>query len=106
MSYLRHVYACNHYDPSHFRPLLLGDLAVGRPRAGAAAALDRYPNVFEVRPEAVRIVAGDDPERVTAAIDEVVEDLVARGLVGKWRDEFFAVAERWGAPALFEIDRG
>jgi 8-oxo-dGTP pyrophosphatase MutT (NUDIX family) len=36
----------------------------------------------------------------------VVEHLVADGQIPKWRNEFFAVAPRWGARPHFKLDRG
>jgi 8-oxo-dGTP pyrophosphatase MutT (NUDIX family) len=54
----------------------------------------------------VRLVAAGGVEALSAAVDGVVEALVAEGLVPKWRNEFFAVAPRWGAPVHFTLDRG
>ncbi|HWK43540.1 MAG TPA: DUF4743 domain-containing protein [Stellaceae bacterium] len=105
--YLDHVHACNRFDPTRFRPLLHGAARIGWLGAEAAAALAAYPGVFDVRADAVSLVLGDaDPARLTRAVDEVVEDLVGRGLVSKWRNEFFEVAARWGDAPLFELDRG
>jgi hypothetical protein len=54
----------------------------------------------------VRLVAPGGPEALSAAVDGVVEALVAEGLVPKWRNEFFAVAPRWGDAPHFNLDRG
>jgi 8-oxo-dGTP pyrophosphatase MutT (NUDIX family) len=62
--------------------------------------------VFAVESDGVRLVAPGDFEAVSAAVDAVVERLVAEGRVAKWRNEFFAVAPRWGVPPLFKLDRG
>ncbi|HKW53454.1 MAG TPA: DUF4743 domain-containing protein, partial [Stellaceae bacterium] len=62
--------------------------------------------VFAMTGDAVRLVVAGDFTDVSAAVDGVVERLVTDGLVPKWRNEFFAVAPRWGAPPLFKLDRG
>lgn len=106
MKLLRHIRACNTYRAERFLPLLLDGERVGYLRRDNAEILRRFPEVFEFGAEAARIcVAGGAAER-TAALDAVVEALVGEGLVGKWRNEVFAVSPRWGAPPVFSLDRG
>ena len=106
MKLLRHIRACNTYRPERFLPLLLDGERVGYLRRDNAEILRRFPEVFEFGADAARIrVEGDAAER-TAALDAVVEALVGEGLVGKWRNEVFAVSPRWGAPPVFSLDRG
>jgi 8-oxo-dGTP pyrophosphatase MutT (NUDIX family) len=106
MSLLRHIRRCNEYHPERFLPLLHGKARIGFVRRDNAEALKRFSGVFAVDADAVRLVASGDCDAVSAAVDQVVEQLVAERRVGKWRNEFFAVAERWGAPPLFRLDRG
>jgi 8-oxo-dGTP pyrophosphatase MutT (NUDIX family) len=106
MSLLRHVRRCNEYRPERFLPLFHGDSRIGLVRRDNARSLSRFPKVFAVADDAVRLVAPGDFDALSAAVDGVVERLVADGLVPKWRNEFFAVATRWGAPPLFKLDRG
>lgn len=106
MSLLRHIRRCNLYHAERFLPLLHGTARIGLVRRDNAEALKRFPEVFAVDGAAVRLVAPGDCDAVTAAVDQVVERLVAEGRVGKWRNEFFVVAERWGAPPVFKLDRG
>jgi 8-oxo-dGTP pyrophosphatase MutT (NUDIX family) len=106
MSLLRHIRRCNDYRPERFLPLLYGETRIGLVRRDNAEALRRFPQVFAVVGDAVRLVAVGDFAMLSAAIDRVVEQLVADGLVPKWRNEFFAVATRWGATPLFKLDRG
>ena len=106
MSLLRHIRACNTYRPERFLPLFFGGERVGYVRRDNAEVLRRFPRVVEVGADSARILPRDDGSAVTAALDEVVEALVAEGLISKWRDEVFAIAPRWGEAPLFTLDRG
>ena len=106
MTLFRHIHACNSYRPERFLPLLLEGERVGYLRRDNAEVLRSFPEVFAIGADAAELrIAGDAASR-TAALDQVVEALVAKGLVGKWRNEVFAVAPRWGAPPVFNLDRG
>jgi len=106
MTLFRHIHACNSYRPERFLPLLLEGERVGYLRRDNAEILRSFPEVFAIGADAAELrIAGDAASR-TAALDQVVEALVAKGLVGKWRNEVFAVAPRWGAPPVFNLDRG
>lgn len=106
MSLLRHIRRCNAWRSERFIPLRRGETTVGLMRRDNAEALHRFGDTFAVEPEGVRLIAPGGFDAVSAAVDAVVERLVAEGRVAKWRNEFFAVAPRWGAPALFKLDRG
>lgn len=106
MAFIDHILACNNYEPSRAVPLLAGERRIGWVRRDNAAALARFSRVFAVEPERVRLVAEGDPDRVSAEVDEVVEALLAEGKLPKWRNETFDVSTRWGAPAIFRLDRG
>ena len=106
MSWLLHLERCNTFRGDRFRPLLLGERRVGMVRADNAERLARFADVFAVSADAVRLVARGGFEPVSAAVDGVVERLVADGAVAKWRNENFAVAPVWGEAPLFKLDRG
>jgi hypothetical protein len=106
MSFADHIRACNNYDPSRAIPLLARDKRIGWLRRDNAAALARFSGVFAVEPEQVRLVAEGDADKVSAAVDEVVEALLAENKLPKWRNETFDVAARWGEPPIFRLDRG
>ncbi|HKF74214.1 MAG TPA: DUF4743 domain-containing protein [Stellaceae bacterium] len=106
MSLLRHIRACNTYRPERFLPLFLGEDRVGLVRRDNAEVLRRFPRVIEVTSDSLRILPRKDGAAITAALDEVVEVLVAEGLIAKWRDEVFAITPRWGQAPLFTVDRG
>ena len=106
MSLLRHIRACNTWDAARFLPLRHEGVRVGLVRRDNAAQLARFPAAFKVGAEAVEIVAQGDRATLTARIDEVVEALVQQRVVAKYRHEYFAIAERWGAKPRFDLDRG
>jgi 8-oxo-dGTP pyrophosphatase MutT (NUDIX family) len=106
MSFRDHIRSCNSYDPARAVPLLAGNDRIGRLRRDNAELLTRFPDVFAVAADHVRLLVGGDPEAVSRAVDGVVDALVAENRVPKWRNETFEVAPRWGAPPVFRLDRG
>jgi 8-oxo-dGTP pyrophosphatase MutT (NUDIX family) len=106
MSFADHIRACNNYDRARVVPFLAGKRRIGWLRRDNAAALARFPRVFAVEPERVRLVAPGDVDAVSAAVDEVVEALVVENRLPKWRNETFDVMARWGDAPLFRVDRG
>jgi Domain of unknown function (DUF4743)/NUDIX domain len=106
MSFRHHIVSCNNYDPARVVPLFAGRDRVGLLRHDNAAALRRFPDVFAVADDRVNLVARGDVAAVSRAVDAVVDALVAEKQVPKWRNETFDVAPRWGAPAVFRLDRG
>ncbi|HYL32191.1 MAG TPA: DUF4743 domain-containing protein [Stellaceae bacterium] len=106
MNLLRHIRACNAWEPANFLPLVHGGARVGRVRHDNAEQLRRFPKLFGVGGAAVEIIGKGGRAELTARIDDAIETLVADGLVAKYRHEFFAVAPCWGAPPHFDLDRG
>jgi 8-oxo-dGTP pyrophosphatase MutT (NUDIX family) len=106
MSLVRHIRLCNDYRPERFMPLWRGATRIGLVRRDNAEALRRFPDVFAVAPDGVRLTAAGDCAALTAMVDRVVERLVDLGRIAAWRNESFAVAPRWDAPPLFKLDRG
>ena len=106
MSLLRHVRKCNEYEAVRFVPLLHETVRVGLVRRDNAETLRQFPDIFRIEDERVTLLAAGGFEPASAAIDAVVERLVGDGVIPKWRNEFFAVAPRWGAPPHFRLDRG
>src|SRR5271156_5881549 len=106
MSFRDHIVSCNNYDPARVLPLFAGNDRVGLLRHDNAAALRRFPDVFAVADDRVSLVARGDVAAGSRAVDAVVDALVAEKRVPKWRNETFDVAPRWGAPAVFRLDRG
>jgi len=106
MSFRDRISSCNNYDPSRVVPLLAGNDRIGLMRRDNAQALRRFPGVFAVGEDKVELVARGDVTAVSRAVDAVVDALVAEKQIPKWRNETFDVAPRWGAPAVFHLDRG
>ena len=106
MSFADHIRACNNFDRARVVPLIAGGRRIGWLRRDNAVALARFDTVFAVEPERVALVASGDVDRVSAAVDEVVEALVAERNIPKWRNETFDVMACWGEPPLFRLDRG
>lgn len=106
MAFADHIRACNNYDPSRVLPLMAGGERIGLVRRDNAALLRRFPALFAVGEEAVRLVAQGDAAHLSAAVEEAVKTLAAECGVPRWRNETFDVMARWGAPPLFRLDRG
>jgi 8-oxo-dGTP pyrophosphatase MutT (NUDIX family) len=106
MSFADHIRACNNFDRRRVVPLLAGAHRIGWLLRDNAAALGRFPRVFAAEGDAVRLVVQGDADTVSAAVDEVVEALVVKNLVPKWRNETFDVMVRWGDKPIFRLDRG
>jgi 8-oxo-dGTP pyrophosphatase MutT (NUDIX family) len=106
MNLLRHIERCNAFRPERFRAFRLGKRRIGFVRHDNAERLTRFPDIFAVTADEVRLVARGGFDELSAAIDRVVERLVADRVVAKWRNEFFAVRPGWDEPPVFKLDRG
>ncbi len=106
MSFAERIRFCNSYEPSRAVPLFAGRERIGRVRRDNAALLSGFGEVFAVEKDRVRLVAKGGPAELSAAVDRVVDALLARKQIPKWRNETFDIAPFWGAPALFRLDRG
>ncbi|MGE5271014.1 MAG: DUF4743 domain-containing protein [Thiohalocapsa sp.] len=110
MSFADRIRACNNFDPARVVPLVVAsgvsDQRIGWLRHNNATALARFPNVFAVEPERVRLVAHGDVDSISAAVDAVVDQLVVHNHVPKWRNETFDAMPCWGARPVFRLDRG
>ncbi len=106
MSFSDHIRICNSYDPGRALPLFAGNSRIGLLRRDNAEVLRRFPDVFLVTTDAVRLVAPADPAAVSGAVGAVVDTLVCEQRLPKWRDETFDVASGWGEAPVFRLDRG
>ena len=106
MSYLRHLEACNRFDPERFLPLLMAGRRVGFVRRDNARLLEAFPRIFNLSGEAVALadtIQGADA--ATRALGEATDGLIRAGMLEKRRDELFEITDGWGGPLLFELDR-
>lgn len=87
-------------------PFYVREHVVGWLRPSFADQLRRWPHVFEVGASYVTLRARPDTSAGrTQAMAEVVRELHRDGVIAGWRDEPVSVAERYGAPELFRVER-
>jgi 8-oxo-dGTP pyrophosphatase MutT (NUDIX family) len=107
MGFMRHLVACNRFDPDRFRPLVLDRVRVGLIRVDRLEALESFSWLFTVGRHEVsfapRTPRGAD---LTEALADITASLAAQGLITGLRGERFAVGSPPGRPGLFELDRG
>ena len=107
MSYLRHLEACNRFDPDAFLPFQLDGSRIGFIRRDNARALMPFPALFAIDDRAVSLAAYPaTPTERSQALAEVAGALVRVGAIAALRGEAFAITESWGGRTLFELDRG
>ena len=106
MSFVDHIRRCNRFDPARVVPFFAEGERVGLIRRDNAETLRRFPDVFRVADGTVELIAPGDAAAKSRAVDDVVDALVDEKAIPKARDETFMVAARWGAPAVFDLDRG
>jgi len=104
--YLRHIQASNHWNPSSFVPFMIDGAQFGFMRAAFAEELRRYPAVFVPSNGGVALhsALADDVAR-SRAVAEVLELLVADGVLDHLMGERYPVVNRWGDAPAFLLDR-
>jgi 8-oxo-dGTP pyrophosphatase MutT (NUDIX family) len=103
MTLLRHVEACNRFDPRDYRRFCISSHAVGwvKPETG---------NFLEARGLAKRTedgigIAGGGFKAVSARLADITEALDEAKLMAPRRNELTPVLRKWGAGPCAEIDR-
>jgi 8-oxo-dGTP pyrophosphatase MutT (NUDIX family) len=105
VSFIDHIRRCNNWDPARAVPLVAGADRVGLVRRDNAEALRRFPDVFDVGDNNVRLVARGEAAAISAVVGRVVDALAAEKNIPK-TGETFDVAAAWGAPPIFRLERG
>lgn len=98
--------AARAFDTSQFTPLHVGRMRIGWVRRDHAERLRAWPEVF--RPASGRLMLAPqlvDPGSRSAALAPVVRLLADQGFIKGWRNETYAVVERFGKPPLLHIER-
>ncbi|MFZ1413925.1 MAG: DUF4743 domain-containing protein [Defluviicoccus sp.] len=106
MSFLDRVRACARYDPCDYRPFVVEGETVGFVAPEFCALLAAFPSVFQRTSERLELSSAlvTAAER-TAAVDQVLRQLRARGLFGGWRDEPYPVLSGRSESALLTVER-
>lgn len=110
MSFLDRIREANHHDLSHFLPFYVSDARVGCVLPAFARVLARWPEIFCVDDERVRLAPILDgchvpPAERTRAVDEVLRTLRDEGYLDGWRDEMYPVNRTWGERPFLTIER-
>jgi 8-oxo-dGTP pyrophosphatase MutT (NUDIX family) len=106
MSFVDKLRACSAFDPADCLPFSVDGQSVGLVRPEFAARLAEFSHVFLVSPHEVRLASdlvGADAR--TRAVEEVLRQLAARGVIRGWRDELYSVAAAPDKPTLFLMER-
>ncbi len=91
---------------ARYRPLRVGTSITGFVDDARAGQLRAFPDVFAV--DAAAVVMSPvfaDCEARTEALDRVARALADAGRLSAWREERYAVANSFGAPPLFLLER-
>lgn len=106
MSLLDHIHRCQSSDMAKFLPWRIEQERVGWVRRDVAERLASYPTIFSVDGSGVKLrdhLKGFDHR--SAALGDVARDLYETGIVTGWRNEWFPVLQRFGAPPLLRLER-
>ena len=106
MSFVDRLRACSAFDPGDYLPFSVDGQSVGLVRPEFAARLAEFSDVFLVTAHEVRLASdlvGADAR--TRAVEGVLRQLAAGGVIRGWRDEPYSVAAAPEQPALFLMER-
>jgi len=106
MSYSRHIRSCNQWNPTGFIPFMVNEKQLGWMRPIFAEALRLFPSTFIVETGRVTLhPALDQFELRNMAIAEVLDALVANGVLNHVMGELYPVVAKWGDTPAFLLDR-
>lgn len=106
MTFLDHIRVCNDHDPARYLPFTVAGSRVGWVARDFSARLEAFADIFAIDDAAIALRDDlADFDARTAAMKRVTDALRADGTVTAWRDEFYAVAPRFGAAPLFKVER-
>lgn len=94
------------FEATQFVPFYIGQQLAGYIHHEQLGWLQPYPEVFQLGGKRVELHPRlASPELRTLAVQAVVEEWVAAGMLKK-REEWYDVLSHWGAPPLMRIMRG
>ena len=106
MAFLDHIRAINNFDPGAFRPFVVGDGRAGYIRHDFADTLRRWPDVFQVSGDAVRLDSRlDSFEARSDAVAGPIRTLADEGVFTGWRGEIYPVKPDWHTPPSMQLER-
>jgi hypothetical protein len=106
MSFLERVDECNGYDLQHFLPFLVDGERMGFVYREAVNQLMPFPEVFDLRQDAVHLHRNlSSYEARSAAVAEVAGYLADKGVIKGWYSEAYPVTLGFTHSACFEIER-
>jgi hypothetical protein len=110
MALIDRIVEANRHDYSDFIPWFVAGVRVGCVRRSFAHTLARWPEVFLVRENVIRMSPSlDDPLTPcnvrTDAVAEVCRQLRIEGVVQGWRDEHYRVGANFHTPPLLLMER-
>lgn len=106
MSLLDRIRECQRWEPRRYRPFRIEGRNVGWVAPDFAERLRAFPAVFAVAAEAVDLHPRlGDFDRRSAAVEEVLLELKAEGLVRGWRNEPYPVGTDFYAAPLMRMER-
>ena len=106
MSYFRHVAACNPPVREIFWPWRVDDTSVGWVRPEFASELTRFPDVFELDDNELRLAPGLQGFAArSAALEKAARQLAGAGVTPAYMGEPYAVTPGGREEALCVVDR-
>lgn len=111
MSFIERIAEANRCRPEGFRPFRVAGQRVGFVRHALVGELRRWPQVFRVADNEVRLATALDraeasPAARSAALAEVLAQLRVEGWLGDhWWDEAYAVNRYFAEPPCMVIER-
>jgi hypothetical protein len=98
--------AARRFEPGRHLPFLIGGIQVGWIRRTDLPLLGGWEQVFEIGPLGVELArALTSVEARSHALGEVIDALAAGGRITGWRNETYAVRNRFDDPPLAFIER-
>jgi 8-oxo-dGTP pyrophosphatase MutT (NUDIX family) len=100
------IAAARRFDAAAHAPFVIDGRRVGWIRARDVARLARWPDVFEFEAGEVRLAARfDSVDARSMALASPIGALAAECLIPGWRDEIYAIRNRFDDPPLAHIER-
>ncbi|WP_308873575.1 DUF4743 domain-containing protein [Thiothrix subterranea] len=106
MSYLERIRACNNFESTHYRELLIDDKVYGQVQPDFAEHLTHWSDIFSVTDTQVVLNPElSDYAMRTAAVAPVLWALHQQGVIDTWVAEAYPITHSFGGYAALEIER-